>query len=1093
MSHYDKASCVSDTTSYTHYLDGNVTFAQTLFSGGQQKTDQSQYINQSNGNINIIGLPFKVTTTITNTNGSVTNGIKYTYNGNYLTTSEKKFFGNDNQVVEEAQRIYDSQNRITQEKTRKYSSPWLTTTFSFAVDNRKPSSLTDPRGWSYDMIYGKFGLLKCYEYNISQQETLGEPIGRPYGEGINGGAQAPDPTPLHYGQETAYEYDEAGNLVCITNPDATTHDVLRTWVYHSLGFGAKYYVTDSITGQPIVRTYYNSLGQKTRIETQRPDGSYLKVDYVFDSMGRLIKQYEPYKNSNTLFTSFEYDAFDRIVYKTYPDLYSDTYSYNGLVTTSNVGGVSSSKTVDEIGNLVSVTDPGGTITYSMTADGRPLSINVNGEASTTFEYDTYGRKTALNDPSSGRISYTYDSSGNIATVTDARGKTTTITYNDYGKPTSSTIGCDMTVTYSYNSYQQPTAVTCSNGNSKQYTYNDYHKLTSETINGFKKSYNYSGSNVVSIDYSLNNASLGTEQYVRTRGTVTAINYGDKTLWQLDSEDNNAKPTAVSSSVVSTELEYDDMGRATNRTAETNASGTFNDMQYEYDTYGNLTSRDDGYWDNGEVFEYDNLHRLVSTPAGDITYDGKGNITEHDAAGVFGYASSRPYVLEQIALSVSDFPTANQTISFNSMNRPDTISEGSTTALLKYFEDGERSQMIDLGNNSYIVRNYYGNQFTASNYTMPAYEGQKQVLFLGGDAYTAPAALVREKENGTNVWSQSLYYIVRDNLGSIVHIVDSTGVIAQELSYDAWGRLRDPNTQQIYAPGEQPELLLDRGYCGHEHLADFNLINMNARLYDPWTARFLSPDPYVQLPDFTQSLNRYSYCLNNPFNYVDLNGKVWLYSKSCGRTYYFFDESIHDNNDLRIKYGQEANLNLLDEDDCAYYFVLLHNNNNENIGEVGLTSNGDIFFNEREVIDVNVGNVYFSNLKNYKFGDNTEAWNMFFRTFYVGADNPQFNNKDIYFLPPINELDEAAFRHDMDYDNLGVSGIKGVLSAKTLVADWNLTRKSFLAMHHYKSSSSPEHTVALCTGFAFAAITATKIRLLLTPSISLIYIIASMLF
>ncbi|MBR5119049.1 MAG: hypothetical protein IK100_10445 [Muribaculaceae bacterium] len=82
---------------------------------------------------------------------------------------------------------------------------------------------------------------------------------------------------------------------------------------------------------------------------------------------------------------------------------------------------------------------------------------------------------------------------------------------------------------------------------------------------------------------------------------------------------------------------------------------------------------------------------------------------------------------------------------------------------------------------------------------------------------------------------------------------------------------------------------------------------------------------------------------------------------------------------------------------------------------------------------------------------------------------------------------------MDYDNLGVNGIKGVLSAKTLVADWNLTRRSFSAMHHYKSSSSPEHSVALCTGVAFAAITATKIRLLLTPSISIIYIIASMLF
>ena len=48
--------------------------------------------------------------------------------------------------------------------------------------------------------------------------------------------------------------------------------------------------------------------------------------------------------------------------------------------------------------------------------------------------------------------------------------------------------------------------------------------------------------------------------------------------------------------------------------------------------------------------------------------------------------------------------------------------------------------------------------------------------------------------------------------------------------------------------------------------------MNARLYDPALGRFLSPDPYVQAPDFSQSFNRYSYCLNNPLRYVDKNGE-----------------------------------------------------------------------------------------------------------------------------------------------------------------------------------------------------------------------------
>jgi hypothetical protein len=43
------------------------------------------------------------------------------------------------------------------------------------------------------------------------------------------------------------------------------------------------------------------------------------------------------------------------------------------------------------------------------------------------------------------------------------------------------------------------------------------------------------------------------------------------------------------------------------------------------------------------------------------------------------------------------------------------------------------------------------------------------------------------------------------------------------------------------------------------------------MYDPILGRFLSPDKYVQAPGFTQSYNRYSYCLNNPLSYVDPGG------------------------------------------------------------------------------------------------------------------------------------------------------------------------------------------------------------------------------
>ena len=52
--------------------------------------------------------------------------------------------------------------------------------------------------------------------------------------------------------------------------------------------------------------------------------------------------------------------------------------------------------------------------------------------------------------------------------------------------------------------------------------------------------------------------------------------------------------------------------------------------------------------------------------------------------------------------------------------------------------------------------------------------------------------------------------------------------------------------------------------------------MNGRVYDARLGRFLSPDPYVQAPDYSQSFNRYSYGWNNPLKYTDPDGEwVWL--------------------------------------------------------------------------------------------------------------------------------------------------------------------------------------------------------------------------
>lgn len=107
-----------------------------------------------------------------------------------------------------------------------------------------------------------------------------------------------------------------------------------------------------------------------------------------------------------------------------------------------------------------------------------------------------------------------------------------------------------------------------------------------------------------------------------------------------------------------------------------------------------------------------------------------------------------------------------------------------------------------------------------------------------------------------------------------------GKVAERFEFDPWGRRRNPYTHQPLNPDgpvfpsakSYPDIVsIERGFCGQEHLDDFDLINLNARLYDPILGRFLGPDPFVQQPDNTQNLNRYAYALNNPFNYMDPSG------------------------------------------------------------------------------------------------------------------------------------------------------------------------------------------------------------------------------
>ncbi|WP_304770530.1 RHS repeat-associated core domain-containing protein [Undibacterium sp.] len=55
-------------------------------------------------------------------------------------------------------------------------------------------------------------------------------------------------------------------------------------------------------------------------------------------------------------------------------------------------------------------------------------------------------------------------------------------------------------------------------------------------------------------------------------------------------------------------------------------------------------------------------------------------------------------------------------------------------------------------------------------------------------------------------------------------------------------------------------------------ADTGLTYMQQRYYDPVAARFLSEDPLLTDANTGASFNRYAYALNNPYKYIDPDGR-----------------------------------------------------------------------------------------------------------------------------------------------------------------------------------------------------------------------------
>ena len=290
--------------------------------------------------------------------------------------------------------------------------------------------------------------------------------------------------------------------------------------------------------------------------------------------------------------------------------------------------------------------------------------------------------------------------------------------------------------------------------------------------------------------------------------------------------------------------------------------------------GNLSSRADYVKGKTEVFTYDNLNRLTSAQVSGLTlksyvFAANGNITSKPDVGNYIYDPNRINAVTEVNSSPtpSVIPSFQQDIIYTKFLRPEKITEGvsggtygsgSYELTYTYASDYERRKGVLKVNGSVVnTRLYMG------DYEIDTKNGvTREIHYIGGGDGMCSIVV---KENG----SFNYYFPYTDHLGSILTVTNVSGTVIAEQNFDAWGRKRNVNTWDYTGVQSVPDWLY-RGYTGHEHLPDFGLINMNARLYDPVLGRMLSPDNFVG-EGGSQGFNRYSYAKNNPVKFIDPSG------------------------------------------------------------------------------------------------------------------------------------------------------------------------------------------------------------------------------
>ena len=274
--------------------------------------------------------------------------------------------------------------------------------------------------------------------------------------------------------------------------------------------------------------------------------------------------------------------------------------------------------------------------------------------------------------------------------------------------------------------------------------------------------------------------------------------------------------------------------------------------------------------NNDAYVYDAADQLIEDADYTYTYDGNGNLLTktittvtttytYNSANQLTYDGTNIYTYDESGNLESN---GIYTYIYDVKDRLIEVKQGpSTIAIYSYNASGQRLSKTVGGQDTQYIYN-------DSSLMVYAELSSTNKVFAGNT--NAYSQLVYLKIDGKT------YYYVYDAIGQIIGLTDTNGEWVVKYSYDSWGNPTEYDEDgigQSLGTFSNPYL-----YKNYYYDTETGLYYLNARYYNPRTARFITRDPLPGVSTRRLSQNAYLYSANNPIAKMDPSGAAWRWNK-----------------------------------------------------------------------------------------------------------------------------------------------------------------------------------------------------------------------